>query len=410
MIENISRYIEAGDPPLQAALKGSEQIGFTIISLTVSLIAVLIPLLFMPDVVGRLFREFAITLAVTIVISAVVALTLVPMMCAKILRHRRASEMSLVARNSQQWFDALIAQYGRLLNWVLDHQPLTLLVAVGTLGLTVLLYIMIPKGFFPVQDTGLIQGISEAEPSVSFEAMAQRQQALAAAILKDPDVVSLSSFIGVDGTNSTLNAGRMLINLKPRSERALSASDIIRRLTGEIAEVAGITLYMQPVQDLTIDATVSRGQYQFALQDANPDEFALWVPRLMQRLQQIPQIEDVATSYSANGLSAYVLIDRATAGRFGITPATVDNALYDSFGQRIVSTIFTQSNQYRVILEADPIFQQSLSSFNVIYLPSSTATTNGQVPLPAIAQIIEQTAQLAISHLGQFPSTTVSFN
>src|SRR5713226_6518058 len=409
MIENISRYIEAGEPPLQAALKGAEQIGFTIISLTVSLIAVLIPLLFMPDVVGRLFREFAITLAVTIVISAVVALTLVPMMCAKILRHRRPAEMSLMARRSRQWFDGLIAQYGRLLTWVLDHQPLTLLVAVGTLGLTVFLYIVIPKGFFPVQDTGLIQGISEAAPSVSFESMAQRQQALAAAILKDPDVVSLSSFIGVDGTNPTLNSGRLLINLKPRDERSLSASDIIRRIAGEIAGVAGITLYMQPVQDLTIDATVSRGQYQFALQDANPDEFALWVPRLMQRLQQIPQIEDVATSYSANGLSAYVLIDRATAGRFGITPATVDNALYDSFGQRIVSTIFTQSNQYRVILEADPAFQQSLSSLGALYLPSSTAA-NGQVPLSAIAQTIEQTAPMSVSHLGQFPSALISFN
>src|SRR6266446_2309672 len=409
MIENITRYIEAGDTPLQAALKGSEQIGFTIISLTVSLIAVLIPLLFMADVVGRLFREFAITLAVTIIISAVVSLTLVPMMCAKLLRHRPPQEMSPVARKSQEWFDRGIAGYGRALDWVLDRQGLTLVVAVVTLALTVFFYIAIPKGFFPVQDTGLIQGISEAAPSVSFAAMAERQQALAAVILKDPDVVSLSSFIGVDGTNTTLNTGRLLINLKPRDERRLSASDIIRRLTGEIAGVTGITLYMQPVQDLTIDATVSRGQYQFALQDANPDEFALWVPRLVQRLQQIPQIEDVATSYSANGLSAYVLIDRATAGRFGITPATVDNALYDSFGQRIVSTIFTQSNQYRVILEADPALQQSLSSLGSLYLPSSTAA-NGQVPLSALARVEEQTAPLQISHLGQFPSTTVSFN
>ena len=409
MIENISRYIEAGNSPLQAALKGSAQIGFTIISLTVSLIAVLIPLLFMPDVVGRLFREFAITLAVTIVISAVVALTLVPMMCAKILRHQRPSEMSLVARKTQQWFDALIAQYGRLLTWVLDHQPLTLLVAVGTLGLTVYLYIVIPKGFFPVQDTGLIQGISEAPPSISFEAMAQRQQALAAAILKDPDVVSLSSFIGVDGTNSTLNTGRFLINLKPRDQRRTSASDVIRRLEQQAQDVSGITLYMQPVQDLTIDATVSRSQYQFVLEDANPSEFAKWVPKLLERMQQIPQIEDVASNYAENGLSAYILIDRATAGRFGITPATVDNALYDSFGQRIVSTIFTQSNQYRVILEAEPALQRSLDSLKSLYLPSSTAT-NGQVPLSAIAQIQEQTAPLEINHLGQFPSTTVSFN
>src|SRR6266481_5310874 len=409
MIENISRYIEAGDPPLQAALKGSAQIGFTIISLTVSLIAVLIPLLFMPDVVGRLFREFAITLAVTIVISAVVALTLVPMMCAKNLRYRRPSEISLVARRSQQWFDGLIAQYGRLLSWVLDHQPLTLLVAVGTLGLTVFLYIVIPKGFFPVQDTGLIQGISEAAPSVSFEAMARRQQALAAVILKDPDVVSLSSFVGVDGTNPTLNTGRFLVNLKPPDQRRASAIDVIRRLERETRDVAGIALYMQPVQDLTIDATVSRSQYNFVLEDANPDEFAVWVPKLLERLQQLPQIEGVTSNYAENGLSAYILIDRPTAARFGITPATVDNALYDSFGQRIVSTIFTQSNQYRVILEADPALQQSLSSLGSLYLPSSTAT-NGQVPLSAIARVEEQTAPLQINHLGQFPSTTVSFN
>jgi len=409
MIENISRYIEAGEAPLQAALKGSAQIGFTIISLTVSLIAVLIPLLFMPDVVGRLFREFAITLAVTIVISAVVALTLVPMMCAKILRHRLPSEMSLVARKNRQWFEALIAQYGRLLNWVLDHRPLTLLVAVGTLGFTVFLYIVIPKGFFPVQDTGLIQGISEAEPSVSFEAMAQRQQALAAAILRDPDVVSLSSFIGVDGTNTTLNTGRLLINLKPRNQRRSSASDVIRRLERETQNVAGIALYMQPVQDLTIDATVSRSQYQFVLEDANPSEFTTWVPKLIERLQQLPQIEDVTSNYAENGLSAYILIDRPTAARFGITPATVDNALYDSFGQRIVSTIFTQSNQYRVILEADPELQKSLSSLSQLYLPSSTAT-NGQVPLSALAHVEEQTAPLQINHLGQFPSITVSFN
>jgi len=409
MIENISRYIEAGEAPLQAALKGSAQIGFTIISLTVSLIAVLIPLLFMPDVVGRLFREFAITLAVTIVISAVVALTLVPMMCAKILRHRLPSEMSLVARKNRQWFEALIAQYGRLLNWVLDHRPLTLLVAVGTLGVTVFLYIVIPKGFFPVQDTGLIQGISEAEPSVSFEAMAQRQQALAAAILRDPDVVSLSSFIGVDGTNTTLNTGRLLMNLKPRNQRRSSASDVIRRLERETQNVAGIALYMQPVQDLTIDATVSRSQYQFVLEDANPSEFTTWVPKLIERLQQLPQIEDVTSNYAENGLSAYILIDRPTAARFGITPATVDNALYDSFGQRIVSTIFTQSNQYRVILEADPELQKSLSSLSQLYLPSSTAT-NGQVPLSALAHVEEQTAPLQINHLGQFPSITVSFN
>ena len=409
MIENISRYIEAGDSPLQAALKGSEQIGFTIISLTVSLIAVLIPLLFMADVVGRLFREFAITLSVTIIISAVVSLTLVPMMCAKLLRHRTAAEMSRIGRATQRWFDAGIVQYGRLLNWVLDRQALTLLVAAVTLALTVFLYIAIPKGFFPVQDTGLIQAVTEAPQSVSFRAMAERQQALALAILKDPDVVSLSSFIGVDGTNPTLNSGRMLINLKPRGERRLSASDIIRRIQSEVAGAAGIQLYMQPVQDLTIDATISRAQYQFTLQDANPENFPLWVPRLVERLRRLPQLEDVSTNYAESGLSAYVLIDRTTAGRFGITPATVDNALYDAFGQRIVSTIFTQSSQYRVILEADPQFQQSMDAFNAIYLPSSTAT-NGQVPLSSIAHIVEQTAPMSINHLGQFPAATVSFN
>jgi len=409
MIENITRYIEAGEPPLRAALKGAEQIGFTIISLTISLIAVLIPLLFMADVVGRLFREFAITLAVTIVISAVVSLTLVPMLCAKLLRRRREEEMSPIARKSQQWFDAVVAYYGRRLEWVLDHQPMTLVVAVGTLFLTVYLYAVIPKGFFPIQDTGLIQGISEAPPSISFAAMATRQQALAAEILKDPDVVSLSSFIGVDGINSTLNSGRMLINLRSRDERKTSASDVIRRLQGRIAGVEGITLFMQPVQDLTIDATVSRTQYQFVLEDANPGEFAEWVPKLVQRLQQLPELEDVATNYAANGLSAFVLIDRSTAGRFGITPATVDNALYDAFGQRIVSTIFTQTNQYRVILEADPASQQSLSALDSIYLPSSLSST-GQVPLSAIAQVIEETAPLSITHLGQFPAVSISFN
>jgi multidrug efflux pump len=317
--------------------------------------------------------------------------------------------MSALARRNQEWFDWLIARYGSLLRWVLDHQPLTLMVAVGTLALTVFLYVVIPKGFFPVQDTGLIQGISEAPPSVSFAAMAQRQQALADAILKDPDVVSLSSFIGVDGSNSTLNTGRFLINLKPRDERSTSASDVIRRLSRETQDVAGIALYMQPVQDLTIDATVSRSQYNFVLEDANPSEFAVWVPKLLERLQQIPELEDVTSNFAENGLSAYILIDRPTAARFGITPATVDNALYDSYGQRIVSTIFTQSNQYRVILEADPEMQQSLSSLDSIYLPSSTAA-GGQVPLSAIAQVQEQTAPLQIDHLGQFPSTTVSFN
>jgi len=408
VIENISRYIEEGDSPQQAALRGSEQIGFTIISLTISLIAVLIPLLFMADVVGRLFREFAITLAVTILISAVVSLTLVPMACAKLLRPPSETGETALQRRSREWFDALIRGYGHVLNWVLDRQPATLLVAVGTLVLTVVLYIVIPKGFFPVQDTGVIQGISEAPQSVSFPAMAERQQALATEILKDQDVDSLSSFIGVDGTNKTLNSGRILINLKPKEERKSDISTVIQRLRQATASVEGITLYMQPVQDLTVDDTVARTQYTFMLQDANPDELTEWVPRIVEKLQTLPQLADVASDLQAQGLSAYLEIDRDTAGRFGITPATIDNALYDAFGQRIVSTIYTQSNQYRVILEADPSLQASLDSLGSIYLPSSTG--GGQVPLSVVVKVHEQTAPLLVDHLGQFPAAVMSFN
>ncbi|MBO0755076.1 MAG: efflux RND transporter permease subunit, partial [Bradyrhizobiaceae bacterium] len=411
VIENISRYIEEGDSPLEAALRGSEQVGFTIISLTISLIAVLIPLLFMADVVGRLFREFAITLSVTILISAVVSLTLVPMACAKLLRPPSERRESGLARRSRESFDSLIRGYGRALSWVLDHQFGTLVVAIGTLVLTTVLYIAIPKGFFPVQDTGLIQGISEGPQSISFSAMGERQQALASAILKDPDVESLSSFIGVDGTNTTLNAGRIMINLKPNNERNATVTDIINRLKEATASVSGITLYMQPVQDLTIDDTVSRTQYSFIAVDANPDELKTWVPRIVDKLRTLPQLADVASNQQAQGLSAYLTIDRDTAGRFGITPATIDNALYDSFGQRIISTIFTQSNQYRVILQALPSQQSSLDSFSSIYLPSSTsASGSGQVPLSVVAKLHESTAPLQIDHLGQFPATTISFN
>jgi multidrug efflux pump len=375
------------------------------------LIAVLIPLLFMADVVGRLFREFAITLAVTILISAVVSLTLVPMLCAKLLRPPEETRESGLSRRSREWFDNLIHGYGRILNWVLDRQTATLVVAVGTFALTAALYVVIPKGFFPVQDTGLIQGISEAPQSVSFSAMAERQQALARAILKDPDVDSLSSFIGVDGTNTTLNSGRFLINLRPNDERKETVSEIIENLKKETASVSGITLYMQPIQDLTIDDTVSRTEYTFNLEDANTTELQEWVPRIVDKLQTLPELADVASDMQAQGLSAFLTIDRDTAGRFGITPATVDNALYDSFGQRIVSTIFTQSNQYRVILETVPGQQASLDSFGAIYLPSSTSTTGtGQVPLSAIVKLHEETAPLQIDHLGQFPSTTISFN
>jgi multidrug efflux pump len=409
MIENVSRYIEQGMPPLAAALKGSGEIGFTIVSLTVSLIAVLIPLLFMGDVVGRLFHEFAITLAVTIMISAVVSLTLVPMLCAKLLRHHDPSEERGIARWANEKFRALIERYGEGLKWVLEHQPLTLAVAVATLLLTVLLYVFIPKGFFPVQDTSIIQAITEAPQTVSFGDMSQRQADLAALILKDQDVVSLSSFIGVDGTNVTLNSGRMLINLKPVDQRSASASEVIRRLQRESAPMSGISLFMQPVQDLTIDTQVSRTQYQFVLEDANPDEFNTWVPRLVARLRQLPQIEDVASDQQNEGLAAFLTIDRDTAGRFGITPATVDNALYDAFGQRIASTIFTQSNQYRVILQADSSLMASLDSLGTIYLPSSTAV-GGQVPLSAVVKVSTRVAPLAIDHLGQFPATTISFN
>jgi multidrug efflux pump len=409
MIENIARYVEDGDTPLEAALKGSKQIGFTIISLTVSLIAVLIPLLFMGDVVGRLFHEFAITLAVTIVISAVVSLTLVPMMCAKLLRHTPPPESRRFEAKAHAVIDAIIARYGVMLRWVLAHERATLVVFALTLVLTGVLYVFVPKGFFPVQDTGVIQAITQAPQSISYGAMAERQEALASAILRNPNVESLTSFIGVDGTNITLNSGRMLINLKPHSERSENATQIIRDIEGGVANVTGITLYMQPVQDLTIDSTVSPTQYQFMLTDPNPDEFAAWVPRLVQRLQSAPELADVATDLQQSGQSVYIEIDRGTAARFGITPATVDNALYDAFGQRIVSTIFTQSNQYRVILEADPRMQHYTDALKSIYLPSSTAA-NGQVPLTAIAKFIERPAPLLISHLGQFPATTVSFN
>jgi multidrug efflux pump len=410
MIENIARYVESGMDPLEAALRGSEQIGFTIISLTISLIAVLIPLLFMGDVVGRLFHEFSITLAVTIVISAIVSLTLVPMLCAKLIRHHPDGERTRFDLTAERIFNAVIARYGRALNWVLDRQPMTLLVALATLVLTIVLYVAIPKGFFPVQDTGLIQAISEASQSISYQAMAELQGKMAEAILKDPDVVNVSSFIGVDGTNQTLNTGRFLITLRPHDDRTRSASQIIRRLQGEVSGIAGMRLYMQPVQDLTIDATVARAPYHFVLEDANPAEFATWVPKLVDALNARPELTDVASDLQQQGLAVDIVIDRATASRFGITPATVDNALYDAFGQRIISTIYTQSNQNRVILEVDPALQRSLTGLSSLYLPSSSSATNGQVPLSAIAHIEQRAAPLLITHFGQFPATTISFN
>ena len=409
MIENVTRYVEAGEAPLAAALKGSEQIGFTIISLTVSLIAVLIPLLFMGDVVGRLFHEFAITLSVTIVISAVVALTLVPMMCAKLVRHQTESERTRFDLAAERAFNWVIGHYERSLNVVLRHQRLTLLVALVTMAVTVWLYVIVPKGFFPVQDTGVIQGISVAAQTTSYAAMAEHQQALAAAILTDPDVASVSSFIGVDGSNTTLNSGRFLINLKPKDERSLNATQIARRVQQETAAVPGVSLYMQPVQDLTIDAAVSRTQYQFVLENPNLSAFNEWVPKLLARLQQLPDLLNVASDLQQQGLTVNLVIDRETAARFGITPATVDNALYDLFGQRIISTIYTQSNQYRVIMEADPALQTSLESLSAIRLPSAASTT-GQVPLSSIVRIEEKPGPLQISHLGQFPATTISFD
>jgi multidrug efflux pump len=460
MIENIVRYIEEGERPLEAALNGSQQIGFTIVSLTISLIAVLIPLLFMGDIVGRLFREFAITLSVTILVSAVVSLTLTPMMCAKLLKHDPDAGKGRFYQFSERGFEAVISFYAKTLKWVLQHQTLTLIVAVLTLLLTIFLYVIVPKGFFPVQDTGIIQGISEASESISFDAMAERQQQLSAAILKDPAVESLSSFIGIDGTNTTLNSGRILINLKPLGDRGINATAVITRLQHELAKVNGITLYMQPVQDLTVEDRVSRTQYQYTLEDPDSNELNLWTARLIEKLQQIPQIQDVATDQQTNGLSAALVIDRVTASRMGITPTSIDQTLYDGFGQRQVSTLYTQLNQYHIILETLPDFQKSPSKLQDIYVrsalaptalttsptsvnsvitsttasggsgasspspsassssggsgsanPAAVTTPNGAaVPLSTFTHFESRSAPLSVNHQGQFPVVTISFN
>ncbi|MBH3460156.1 MdtB/MuxB family multidrug efflux RND transporter permease subunit [Pseudomonas putida] len=408
MLENISRHIEEGETPMQAALKGARQIGFTLISLTFSLIAVLIPLLFMADVVGRLFREFAITLAVAILISLVVSLTLTPMMCARLLkREPKEEEQSRFYRASGAWIDWLIERYSHALTWVLKHQPLTLLVAVASLALTVFLYIIVPKGFFPVQDTGVIQGISEAPQSISFSAMSERQQALSKVILQDPAVQSLSSYIGVDGDNATLNSGRLLINLKPHAERDVTASQVISRLQPQLDRLVGIRLFMQPVQDLSIEDRVSRTQYQFSLSSPDPDMLAEWSGKLVHALQQRPELTDVASDLQDKGLQVYLVIDRDMASRLGITVAQITNALYDAFGQRQISTIYTQASQYRVVLQsqaAASIGPQALESVHV------KATDGGQVRLSALARIEQRQAQLAISHIGQFPAVMMSFN
>jgi multidrug efflux pump len=474
MIENISRYLEEGHSPMQAALEGAEQIGFTILSLTVSLIAVLIPLLFMGGIVGRLFREFAVTLAVTIIISAAVSLTLTPMMCSRILRHTPDSQQGRFYQASERVFERMIEFYGRTLKVVLEYQTATLLVAVGTLVLTILLYIVIPKGFFPVQDTGVIQAISQAPQGIAFSAMAKKQQEVAKIVLQDPAVQSLSSFIGADGTNTTLNSGRMSINLKPLSDRSLSASDVIRRLNSKLQNLDGIKLYMQPVQDITVDDRVSRTQYQYTLEDPNVDELNLWTNRFITKLDQLPELEDVATDQQTGGLAVTLAIDRVTASRLGITPATIDNTLYDNFGQRQFNTMYTQLNQYHVIMEAQPQFQQDPEKLSKIYIQSnassgatgvgaassysssasasagSNATTSGvlytpssgilspptnaltgqstnssgvsspntatsttlsnAVPLSAFSHFVKTTESLSINHQGQFPAVTVSFN
>ncbi|MFZ1976123.1 MAG: efflux RND transporter permease subunit [Candidatus Acidiferrales bacterium] len=459
MIENITRYIEEGDQPLRAALLGSEQIGFTIVSLTISLIAVLIPLLFMGDIVGRLFREFAITLSVTILVSAVVSLTLTPMMCARLLKHDPAAQQGRFYQLSERGFQWIIDYYARTLKWVLKHQVATLIVAVATLVLTIILYIIVPKGFFPVQDTGIIQGISEATETISFPLMAQKQQELSAIILKDPAVESLSSFIGVDGTNTTLNSGRILINLKPLEERHINASDVIRRLQPELEKVDGITLYMQPVQDLTVEDRVSRTQYQYTLEDPDLNELNEWTAKLMAKLKQIPELRDVATDQQNGGLAEALVIDRVTASRMGITPSAIDQTLYDGFGQRQVSTLYTQLNQYHLILETMPEFQRNPTKLHDIYVrsalvssslttsptstivtantasggssassspratsssstagsgsatPSAVSTPNGAaVPLSAFTHFETKTAPLSVNHQGQFPVVTISFN
>ena len=412
MIENISRYIEQGESPLNAALKGSRQVGFTIISLTISLIAVLIPLLFMGDVVGRLFREFSITLAVAILISALVSLTLTPMMCTKLLRHVPASERSWFYNTVGRWIDDMTSFYGRMLTHVLNYQWLVLIVAVATLFITIALYVIVPKGFFPIQDTGVIQGVTEAPQSISFSAMAERQQAIADVILKDPAVESLSSFIGVDGINTTLNSGRMLINLKPKAKRSLDMKGVIESLQTKLAEVSGIKLYMQPVQDLTIENHVSRSQYQFMMEDADQRVLSTGVEKMLEILRKSPTLQDVASDTQDHGLQVYLDIDRDAASRIGITTAAIDNALYDAFGQRLISNIFTQSNQYRVVLEVAPEFRTGLEALNGIYVTAlnSNGSSAGQVPITSVAKISQRSSPLTVNHLGQFPASNISFN
>jgi multidrug efflux pump len=407
MIENVIRYVEQGEKPLDAALKGAGEIGFTILSLSISLIAALIPLLFMGDIVGRLFREFAVTLSITIVVSAIVSLTLTPMMCALLLRHVPTAKQSRFYRMSEHAFTTVIEWYGRTLKVVLRHQTLTLLVAVGTLILTGVLFALVPKGFFPVQDTGVVIGVTEAPQDVSFAAMSERQQALAAVLLKDPAVQSLSSFVGVDGTNATLNSGRIQVNLKPLDERKIGASDWIRRVQADAAKVDGIQLFLQPVQDLTIEDRVSRTQFQYTLESTDASELAHWVPAVIEKLKDLPELRDVASDLQENGLATRLVIDRATASRLGVTPQMIDDALDDAFGQRQISTMFTQLNQYHVVVEASPDFQRSPEDLEHVYLKTPTGA---KVPLSMLVATESTTAPLAIHRQGQFPVSTISFN
>ena len=425
MIENIVRYLEQGESPLAAALKGSAEIGFTIVSLSVSLIAVLIPLLFMGDIVGELFREFAVTLSVTIIVSAIVSLTLTPMMCAKLLKHHDTARRGWLYRASEAVFDGCLWVYAATLGFVLRHQVATMAVAVATLAATAQLYALVPKGFFPVQDTGVILGISEARQSISFEEMAVRQQQLNRAILEDPAVASLSSFIGIDGTNTTVNSGRIQINLTPLEKRRISATELIRRLQTRLDGVEGITLHMQPVQDLSVETRVSRTQYQYSLESPDEDELAVWAPRLVERLQSLPELSDVTSDQQNEGLQTRVVIDRDTASRLGITPQMIDDALYNAFGQRQISILYTQLNQYRVVLEVQPEYRNDPGDIGQMYVsvpgggdepgaggtePEAGDRGGHRVPLSAVTRIEETSTPLAVNHQGQFPAVTVSFN
>ncbi|MDN3986218.1 multidrug efflux RND transporter permease subunit [Zwartia vadi] len=407
MIENIARYLERGEKPMQAALKGASQIGFTLVSLTLSLIAVLIPLLFMTEVVGRLFREFAVTLAVAIFLSLIISLTLTPMMCARLLRAGNEEQYGWVARKTHAWIEALIASYSRGLKVVLRHQPLTLFVALGTFVLTALLYLTIPKGFFPAQDTGLIQVVTQAPQNLSFNAMSQRQQDAVGVILRDPSVASVASFIGIDGVNETVNTGRIQISLRSQNERDEGVTQVMKRLQGELSEVAGLDFYFQPVQDLTVEDRVSRTQYQLTLESANADLLAQWVPKLVDQLKLQPELTGVVDDLQEEGLNTFVNIDRDAAARLGVTSAAIDDALYDAFGQRQISTIFTQSNQYRVVIEVPAQFRRDPSSLGSVYVKNNMGKP---IPLSAIVKITEGRTPLVINRLDQFPSVTISFN